>query len=171
MIDELRNAAILLRRGSWVDPELFERAAKRMAELERENTALRSSRERRGEWLERAWNDGMEVAVEADMEITRLTARVEELEGERQNLSDLLDVEQKVSVAECAKAELWEAKFAAEFADAMRYRWLKRTQMAVRKAHVHNIYELDDIIELEFYPPGNDLDAAIDAAIAAESAK
>lgn len=34
MQDELLNAAILLRRGSWVDPELFERAAKRMAELE-----------------------------------------------------------------------------------------------------------------------------------------
>jgi hypothetical protein len=39
MTDELLNAAILLRRGSWVDPELFERAAKRMAELE---AALRS---------------------------------------------------------------------------------------------------------------------------------
>lgn len=25
--DELRNAAILLRRGSWVAPELFEQAA------------------------------------------------------------------------------------------------------------------------------------------------
>lgn len=27
MQDELLNAAILMRRGSWVDPELFERAA------------------------------------------------------------------------------------------------------------------------------------------------
>ncbi len=43
MTDELRNAAILLRRGSWVDPELFERAAgeierltARVAELEKD---------------------------------------------------------------------------------------------------------------------------------------
>lgn len=34
MTDELRNAAILLRRGSWVDPELFERAADVVARYE-----------------------------------------------------------------------------------------------------------------------------------------
>jgi hypothetical protein len=40
MQDELLNAAILLRRGSWVDPELFERAAKRMAELEKDTARI-----------------------------------------------------------------------------------------------------------------------------------
>lgn len=34
MTDELRNAAILLRRGSWVDPELFEKAADAIDRLE-----------------------------------------------------------------------------------------------------------------------------------------
>lgn len=34
MTDELRNAAVLLRRGSWVDPELFERAAEIVARYE-----------------------------------------------------------------------------------------------------------------------------------------
>lgn len=32
--DELRNAAILLRRGSWVAPELFEHAADEIERLQ-----------------------------------------------------------------------------------------------------------------------------------------
>lgn len=48
--EELRNAAALLRRGSWVAPELFEEAAdtverqaSRIAELEQQVAALRAN--------------------------------------------------------------------------------------------------------------------------------
>lgn len=49
MQGELLNAAILLRRGSWVDPELCDRAAKRLAELEADAKRYRWMRRDEGE--------------------------------------------------------------------------------------------------------------------------
>lgn len=66
MTDELLNAAILLRRGSWVDPELFERAAKRMAELERRETEARDIIEKcRQRMTVPAWKKQMDGWLES----------------------------------------------------------------------------------------------------------